>query len=54
MDLRYHVYHNNECIASCLTEDKFVNLIQDCQDKKLKISYEMVEINQLRLEESSY
>ena len=54
MDLRYHVYHNNECIANCLTEDKFVDLIQACQDRKLKISYEIVEINQLRLEESSY
>lgn len=54
MDLRYHVYHNNECIANYLTEDKFVDLIQDYQDKKIKISYEVVEINQLRLEESSY
>ena len=54
MDLRYHVYHNCECIANCLTEDKFTHLIQDCRDKKLEVSYEVIEINQLKLEESSY
>lgn len=54
MDLRYHVYQDNECIANCLTEDKFMNLMEECKNNKLDISYEVVKINQLELEESSY
>ena len=53
MERRYHLYHKGECIASTLTEEMFQVLMNECYNKHMDVSYEIVDI-QNDIEESSY
>ncbi len=54
MDKRYHLYQGQECIANTLTEDKFKVLMNEYRNNDVDVTYEVVDMSQIGIEESSY
>lgn len=54
MDKRYHLYQGQECVANTLTEDKFEALMNEYRNNDIDVTYEIVDMSQLSVEESSY
>ena len=54
MDKRYHLYQGQECIANTLTEDKFKVLMNEYHNNDIDVTYEVVDMSKIGIEESSY